>query len=644
MQETMERTWLIVAMSISPLFVYYILKKIRKVVIQWALKHAYKDNRHALLALKLLGGKNPPLDEFQSLLPSLPVPKLSSTLKQWLESVRPLVSEEAFRRAEEAAKEFESSKEGKDLQVQLVKRSKQCSNWLEDWWVQFAYLRQRVSLMTYVNYFCTDSSDFIFREPYTSDPIRRVVDLIESALDFKHRVDHNTLRPLRIKNVLPVCMKGMNKVFGTTRSPGDDCDELKTHIVPEDGDAHVLLMVGSSMFKLPVQVGGKRVSNSSIEQAIREATRAADSQGKSEWGEGRHAQPHVSQLTGLSRNKWASMYREMVNSHEANKEGIRTIEEALFAVSLLEDSVDSGDLHQYVNICLHNRGRQIWFDKCFTILAFKDGRVGWHYEHTYADAPVPGLMCEHAMVNGNPSSEDIRCYPRPLLAFSDAPVSASPIRWQCDALPGMKQWLREAEEETRSLLSDFDIRPFYWRNFGADVIKKCSMSPDAFCQAVVSTRYWGRAVLTYESASLRVFEGGRTDTIRSATSEVCEFAREFVKEKRILALINGMPLPKLFQEEAYNLEFQLATSQSPIVQEHEKVPVELMTLGGGFGPITSPGLGISYHILPDRLYFYVSVRSKDAEEDSKRCVEYIQQALEDLKGLLLRCPPEKKKS
>eukprot|EP00960_Hanusia_phi_P022807 674192-Hanusia_phi.AAC.3 len=50
---------------------------------------------------------------------------------------------------------------------------------------------------------------------------------------------------------------------------------------------------------------------------------------------------------------------------------------------------------------------------------------------------------------------------------------------------------------------------------------------------VASVRYWGRPVLTYESASLRVFEGGRTDTIRSATSEMCEFALEFVKEKRV---------------------------------------------------------------------------------------------------------------
>lgn len=44
-------------------------------------------------------------------------------------------------------------------------------------------------------------------------------------------------------------------------------------------------------------------------------------------------------------------------------------------------------------------GTHIWFDKCFSILIFNDARAAWHYEHTFADAPVPSLGCEHAMVS-----------------------------------------------------------------------------------------------------------------------------------------------------------------------------------------------------------------------------------------------------
>jgi len=43
--------------------------------------------------------------------------------------------------------------------------------------------------------------------------------MISAAMDFKYRVDSNTLMPLRIRGVLPVCMAGMRRIFGTNRSP-----------------------------------------------------------------------------------------------------------------------------------------------------------------------------------------------------------------------------------------------------------------------------------------------------------------------------------------------------------------------------------------------------------------------------------------
>ena len=64
------------------------------------------------------------------------------------------------------------------------------------------------------------------------------------------------------------------------------------------------------------------------------------------------------------------------------------VERALFGVSLLEDhSGLPDDVNGYVQKIFHGDGTRIWYDKCFTILAFADGRVGWHFEHTFADAP-----------------------------------------------------------------------------------------------------------------------------------------------------------------------------------------------------------------------------------------------------------------
>ncbi|KAJ1479201.1 hypothetical protein T484DRAFT_1815142, partial [Baffinella frigidus] len=44
---------------------------------------------------------------------------------------------------------------------------------------------------------------------------------------------------------------------------------------------------------------------------------------------------------------------------------------------------------------------------------------------------------------------------------------------------------------------------------------------------------------------------------------------------KLAALTTGEKVPELFSTAAWQLEFQLSTSQSPILQEHTKVPQEL---------------------------------------------------------------------
>jgi len=167
-------------------------------------------------------------------------------------------------------------------------------------------------------------------------------------------------------------------------------------------------------------------------------------------------------------------------------------------------------------------------------------------------------------------------------------------------------------------------------------------------------------VLTYESASLRAFHHGRTECIRTASTVMTSFAREFVARRgelegscaqalrsklleagrmhsrlvkqasqmqgvdrhllglRLAALTSGAPTPAIFEQEAWNTEFLLTTSQSPIVQEHLTVgaaAAECQSFGGGFGATSMGGVGCSYHILEDRLYFYPSCRSADAAEE-----------------------------
>ena len=44
--------------------------------------------------------------------------------------------------------------------------------------------------------------------------------------------------------------------------------------------------------------------------------------------------------------------------------------------------------------CLHGDAVSAWYDKSFNVIVFADGKVGLNAEHSWADAPVVGHMCE----------------------------------------------------------------------------------------------------------------------------------------------------------------------------------------------------------------------------------------------------------
>ena len=84
---------------------------------------------------------------------------------------------------------------------------------------------------------------------------------------------------------------------------------------------------------------------------------------------------------------------------------------------------------------------------------------------------------------------------------------------------------------------------------------------------------------------------------------------------------------------------QLSTSQSPLVQLHLKLPSGHMTRGGGFGPVAFPGIGCSYHILPERIYFNVSARvPADPEAEAARFGASLRDALDGMQALLMANP------
>jgi hypothetical protein len=125
---------------------------------------------------------------------------------------------------------------------------------------------------------------------------------------------------------------------------------------------------------------------------------------------------------------------------------------------------------------------QVWFDKCFSLLVYSDARVAWHFEHSYADAPINGLMSEHGLVYSNDITRLYREYQTPFVPEYSRKVPVVPLRWQHPNLPAM---LADARNEFSATVSNFACKPLYFAAFGVDRVKRAKISPDAFCQAVL---------------------------------------------------------------------------------------------------------------------------------------------------------------
>ena len=75
-----------------------------------------------------------------------------------------------------------------------------------------------------------------------------------------------------------------------------------------------------------------------------------------------------------------------------NAMNMEVVEQALFGLVLLDKPSGSPKSNQrLIEEAFCGDATRLWFDKSFSAIVFSDACVAYHYEHTYADAPVPGL-------------------------------------------------------------------------------------------------------------------------------------------------------------------------------------------------------------------------------------------------------------
>ncbi|KAI5137931.1 carnitine O-palmitoyltransferase 1, muscle isoform isoform X2 [Manis pentadactyla] len=611
------------------------------------------------ICVRLLSSRRPMLYSFQTSLPKLPVPSVPATVQRYLESVRPLLDDKEYYRMEMLAKEFQH-KTAPRLQKYLVLKSWWATNYVSDWWEEYIYLRGRTPLMVNSNYYVMD---FVLTKN-TEVQAARLGNIVHAMIMYRRKLDREDIKPVMALGIVPMCSYQMERMFNTTRIPGKETDILQ-HLTDS---RHVAVYHKGRYFKVWLYEGSRLLKPRDLEMQFQ---RVLDDPSPPQPGEER-----LAALTAGGRVEWAKA-RQAFFSSGKNKAALDAIERAAFFVALDEESHhydpdDEASLSLYGKALLHGNCHNRWFDKSFTLIAFKNGQLGLNTEHAWADAPIIGHLWEFVL--GTETfhlgyTETGHCLGRP------RPELAPPQRLQWDIPEPCQAVIESSYQVAKALADDVELYCFQFLPFGKGLIKKCRTSPDAFVQIALQLAHFrdrGKFCLTYEASMTRMFREGRTETVRSCTSESTAFVQAMVERSHMkedlqdlfrkaskkhqnmyrLAMTGAgidrhlfclyvvskyLGVGSPFLAEVLSEPWRLSTSQIAQFQirmfDPDQYPKHLGA-GGGFGPVADDGYGVSYMIAGENtIFFHVSSKFSSSETNAQRFGNHIRQALLDIADL-----------
>ncbi|XP_061887357.1 carnitine O-acetyltransferase isoform X1 [Entelurus aequoreus] len=591
-------------------------------------------------------------------LPSLPVPPLQQTCERYITALEPIVEVEELTHTKELLDDFQKpGGVGERLQRDLESRACNTENWLSEWWVQVAYFDYRLPVVVH------SSPGLVLPCMHFSDKqgqIRFAAKLIAGVLDFKTMIDNETI-PVEYLGGKPLCMNQYYEVLSSCRIPGVRRDSVVNHAKSSRPPKHITVVHNFQFFILDVY--NNDGSPLTADQLYVQLDRICSSSVQT------NAEP-VGILTTQHRDVWSKTYVNLIKDR-TNKESVAAIQKSIFTVCL-DGPMPQVPANAYRSRAavqmlhgggsLWNSGNR-WFDKTLQFIIGEDGTCGANYEHAPAEGPPIVALIDHVV-------EYTR---KPEMDSSDIAPLPMPKKLQFNLTPELKKDIEEAKRSMNVLAEDVDVKVNVFNHFGKNVPKAHKMSPDAFIQVALQLAYYRmyqQCCATYESASLRMFRMGRTDTIRSASSASAAFVKAFddpnkqntekvdLMEKAVKAhklytnmAISGqaidrhllglkmqaaeenLSVPKIFKDTSYAkaLHYRLSTSQVP-----SKTDCVMC-----FGPVVPDGYGVCYNPMNDHINFAVSSFNTCKETNTADLARAVENALLDIRTLLEQTPRAK---
>ncbi|KAG9293681.1 hypothetical protein G9A89_019018 [Geosiphon pyriformis] len=577
--------------------------------------------------------------EYQDKLSKLPIPPLEQTLQRYLSVLKPLQSSKKHEETIVAVEKFLES-DGPVLQEKLKTYANDKSSYIEEFWYD-SYLSYSDSVVLNLNPFFVLEDD---PTPARNNQVVRAASLVVSSLKFIHALQRETLEPDVFRGT-PLCMSQFKRLFGTARLPTENGCIMDT----ASHSRHIIILCRGQFYWFDVLTEDNDVAITEKELVANLKTIKQDALEIPIVEAAKHA---VGILSTENRKIWAGLRKILENSSENNKDALKILDSALFVVCLDEVSPASGDDVANNMLCGTydvQQGVQIgtcanrWYDK-LQIIVCENGSAGVNFEHTGVDGHtvlrfVSDIYTDtilrfaqtitHHKISLFHSSP--RTSPNPK-QFKPALTDTTPKKLEWTLTPEMLIGIRFAETRLSDLILQNEVQVLEFDRYGKNFITSCRMSPDAFVQMAFQAAYYGlygSVECTYEPAMTKAFLHGRTEAIRSVTTESVDYVKLFWSDAPPSEKLKSLRKAILSHVNLTKMDSGWQTLNHTVISTSNCGNPALRFFG--FGPVVADGFGIGYIIKDEEISFCASSKHRQ----TRRFLQTLENYLSDVRLLLI---------
>jgi carnitine O-acetyltransferase len=557
------------------------------------------------------------------------------------------------------------------------------NSWMIDWWNEYSYCAYREPVVIMVSYFFVFPDDVRTRIKPIPGSVSHLAKVGVNATSLKgswggggteqfdlqcERASRLVIGAMEFRKLLligklalessnpkdakapPLCMHQYRYMFNASRIPAVPSDYVETYSPVEN--EHIVVLRKNQFWLVHLVVdsnytvdgkttqGRRRISGQELFKQLRDIIDLS----------GTTSAIPLGTLSAMNRDAM-SIARSLLLSHPSqptpmhNSHLMSILESAVLLLCL--DDTNPVTREEVSRNMWHGDGQNRWFDKSIQVIVCENGKAGLVGEHSMMDA-TPNTHCWNWVLDNlgkiNHTQSDV--------SLEDALKGVEFREWITSDLEKperldfyIPESLLPTLATTLSTLTDVishhDLQVLDFHPFGKNAIKTFGCSPDAFCQMAIQLAYFrlfGIVVATYESAGMRRYAWGRTETARSVCDDSvvqfleawCGDACESISVGRKaelcrnscanqskymqmcqkglgidrhllglrLCLYPDEPLPGIYADPAYTLSSHWTLSTSQVASE--------AFTGYGWGPVVIDGFGVAYMVKNNSLFFNIT--------------------------------------